>query len=752
MRPRRTLLLCFLLFAGLGESPSLVAQDAPPLRIGVILNEPLAFYEQQDYLQGILIESLEGMAANTGWQISYHPGSLAENLRNLETGEIDAIAGLARHQAPGEELEFSSESLLEVWGQVYVRPETELPSFFDLAGKPLALSRDNPHTRQLKELCNKFAIACQGVEVEGFEAVLQRVESGEAVAGLVNQLYARRHAPQYALQATPVLLEPLSMHLAVRAGTQAEILHAFDQAVAVWHGQANSLLQQSLAQWSAPLPARHSPLLLLWRKWGHWLAPFLPGVLLLGAAWFFGTRWRIRRHTAECRAQLEILGRSERQYRMLVESLPYGLQEADTQGVILFTNTAEHQIRRYGGGELIGKAMPDMAASEEEKTRFQAYLRRVLKEQPEPEPYYQKIVRKDGRIADLRWEWNYKRDERGNILGFFALVTDVTEIQSAKEKILAQHSSLKKTADERAADLREAYDDLLITAAVFESTAEGNLVTDLQGRIQTVNPALKLISGYPPEELLGRPLALLSAQRQAEKFHARLLEILAAKGQWQGEISNRRKSGQVYPAWLSINTVRNAQEQATHYVALLSDITRRKQYEQQIWRQANYDALTGLPNRNLFHRRLGQAIEEAAKDGHAVGLMFIDLDKFKEVNDTLGHDAGDELLKAATRRLSECVRKRDTVARMGGDEFTVILPHLENQEVAAEIARKILKQLDTPFEILGHGVNISGSLGIVIYPRHGENLATLLKHADIAMYRIKEAGRNGFCFYPGDAS
>lgn len=721
------------------------------VRVGLFDNQPVVFADDQQYIQGIYVEILEEIARIEGWRIQYKLGTLEQNIRRLREGSIDVIGGFPPHHDYQVYLESSQYYLTLTWGRVYLASRDSAETLLDLQNMRVAVVKDNPHTWQFRQQCRAFALECHYVEVSDYGEVFDALVGGRAEAGVINQFQANRYAGEYAVYPSPILLPPIHLGLSALKGSHRQILETFDRHVNQWRKNPQSYMNQIIERWTRELPRRKGflfiPANITWVHLRNGLLG-LAGIVLFMLLASRVLRHQVNKRLADIQGELDNLRRGERQYRILVESLPYGLQEADTRGNIVFTNSAEHQIRRYSPGELIGLSMPDMAASDTEKERFQAYLRRLVKEQPEPEPYYHKVVRKDGRIAELRWEWNYKRDEQGRVIGFIALVTDVTEIEQTKRQIVNRHGNLKRLAEERAADLADAYRDLLVTATVFESTTEAILVTNLEGGIHTVNPAFCRITGYSQAEIQGTPLIQLSAQRHAEKFYARLWQVLKKQGQWQGEVSNRRKDGEIYPAWLSINAVRDSHDEINQYVALLSDITKRKQYEKQIWRQANYDALTGLPNRNLFHRRLEQAINQAtAGKDQLAALMFIDLDRFKEVNDSLGHDAGDELLKAVTQRLRGCVRKSDTVARMGGDEFTVILPQLENREGAAKVAQAILEQLNQPFQILGHEVNISGSVGIVLCPRDGDNLITLLKNADIAMYRIKESGRNSYCFF-----
>ncbi len=286
-----------------------------------------------------------------------------------------------------------------------------------------------------------------------------------------------------------------------------------------------------------------------------------------------------------------------------------------------------------------------------------------------------------------------------------------------------------------------------LASAVFDGATEAIMVTDAEGNIQAVNPAFTGITGYSAEEVIGQSCSLLKSDRQGAQFYQDMWGALIDAGLWEGEIWNRRKNGEIYPQWLSISRITDESNRVSKYVALSHDITRRKQDELKVWKQANFDALTGLANRTLFRDRLDQALAHAHRNQARLCLMFIDLDRFKEVNDTLGHDLGDKLLQQAANRLESAVRADDTVARLGGDEFTVLLQDLSGADQAKTIARKLLDELKAPFRINGHDAYVSGSIGITLYPDDGEDVETLLKHADTAMYRAKTAGRNRYRFF-----
>jgi diguanylate cyclase (GGDEF)-like protein/PAS domain S-box-containing protein len=282
---------------------------------------------------------------------------------------------------------------------------------------------------------------------------------------------------------------------------------------------------------------------------------------------------------------------------------------------------------------------------------------------------------------------------------------------------------------------------------VFESTLEGIMITDTNSVILAVNPAFSKITGYTADEVIGKTPKILRSGRQDAAFYQEMWQTLKESGHWQGEIWNRRKSGEVYPEWLAIAAIRNEAGEINQYAALFNDITEQKKTEQQLVHLAYHDALTGLPNRLLFDDRLNMALAHAQRSGTMLAVMFLDLDRFKNINDGLGHSIGDKLLRAVAERLSRTVRQEDTVARMGGDEFTVLLPDISHVEDAVEVSEKILDVLKQPLQIDAHELFVTSSIGISIYPDDGDQAEALMKNADTALYRAKEAGRDNYQFY-----
>ncbi|MCK9799138.1 EAL domain-containing protein [Pseudomonas sp. MAFF 302030] len=279
-------------------------------------------------------------------------------------------------------------------------------------------------------------------------------------------------------------------------------------------------------------------------------------------------------------------------------------------------------------------------------------------------------------------------------------------------------------------------------ATVFESTAEGVLITDTRQHISAVNRAFSEITGYSENEALGHTPRLLASGLHDSAFYAAMWHQLTLEGHWQGEISNRRKNGEIYPSWLTINAVRNKDRFITHFVAVFADISSLKHAQARLDYQAHHDPLTGLPNRTLFESRLLTALNNQQENGGQGAVLFLDLDRFKHINDSLGHPVGDLLLKGIAVRLKEQLRDIDTVARLGGDEFIILLPGLQQASDADHIATKLLNCFNAPFQAGEHEFFISASIGSSLYPKDGCDVATLVKNADAAMYRSKAKGRN----------
>ena len=310
------------------------------------------------------------------------------------------------------------------------------------------------------------------------------------------------------------------------------------------------------------------------------------------------------------------------------------------------------------------------------------------------------------------------RDEAGNPLRMFGTVEPLPPLERHLDETLEQ--------------------------ALFTNALEGVMITDGDARILAVNPAFLEITGYSERELLGESPRLLRSGRHDRAFYDRLWSELLHDGRWIGEIWNRRRDGSLIPLWQTITAIRDAHGEVTHYVALCSDISTLMATQERLERLAFHDPLTGLPNRLLFRDRLDHALLRARREGHQVALLFVDLDHFKRVNDTFGHPAGDQLLRQVAQRLSAALRNEDTVARVGGDEFVVILEGLGDDTDVAEVAEQIIERFGEPLILGDERLLVSLSIGISLYPDDADDASKLLERADRALYRTKAGGRNGY--------
>ncbi len=333
-----------------------------------------------------------------------------------------------------------------------------------------------------------------------------------------------------------------------------------------------------------------------------------------------------------------------------------------------------------------------------------------------------RIIRPDGSERVVCQQAIVRVSDNGRALRMTGTLQDITEAKQ-KELLLRQ------------------------SATVYENTLEGVMITDRDLSILDVNPAFSQITGYSRQEIIGKNPRVLQSGKHDHHFYQQIHESIRVTGHWQGEIWNRRKNGDIYPEWLTISAVYDDQRVVTNYVGVFSDISQIKKSESDLEKLAHFDSLTGLPNRLLFLSRLDHAIENAKRSGAGVAILFIDLDNFKQVNDTLGHSTGDRLLLEVATRLKTCVRKSDTVARIGGDEFLVLLENQSSDNPAIDIAAKLVAACGKPFLLDGHEMMVTASIGISLFPRDGLDAETLMRNADIAMYQSKAEGKSCFHFY-----
>jgi diguanylate cyclase (GGDEF)-like protein/PAS domain S-box-containing protein len=319
-------------------------------------------------------------------------------------------------------------------------------------------------------------------------------------------------------------------------------------------------------------------------------------------------------------------------------------------------------------------------------------------------------------------------------------------IERKSRELYELNQALRAEIAERVAAERQ----LRIYAEVIRSTGEAVAVTDADGIIIDVNPAYESAIGLSREELIGTALYNVDLHDTLSESRRELWHALATEGRWSGEIVDRRSNGESFPSLAQVNTIWDENGKRAHFVCVSRDITALKRSEQQLQKLAFYDTLTKLPNRALFSDRLRVALAGAERQDQQLAVLYLDLDRFKEVNDTLGHMAGDQLLIELSGRIARCLRASDTLARMGGDEFNVLLTHVSGEAEVVAVAERILEAVDAPVRLGDQTIQVGVSIGLSIYPRDGEDANSLQKNADLAMYAAKESGRNRFCLFSPD--
>ena len=382
----------------------------------------------------------------------------------------------------------------------------------------------------------------------------------------------------------------------------------------------------------------------------------------------------------------------------------------------------------------------------EDRERIRLHLNRVYRERKpqvteailgvEPKRIWGKLHMRSLRITDERF--------------ILVLIEDLTAEKKYSQSLRKARDELDLRVQERTAELSKANEALLLASRVIASSNEAIIVTDFQANIVEVNEAFRQITGYSREDVVGKNPRAISSGRHAAQFWSSFWNELSKNGQWKGEVWNRRKNGDIFPSLLSVSAVPSDDGTVTHYVGIFSDITKAKESEKRLEQLAHYDPLTALPNRLLLRDRLNRALIRATRDKKAVAVMFLDLDGFKNVNDTFGHPVGDELLVRVSERLSQCVREDDTIARLGGDEFIIVMSDLSASHDATYAATRMLNALSKPFQVRGNEVFTSASIGISVYPSDGKAVDQLLQHADTAMFHAKAQGKNSFQFFSQD--
>ncbi len=430
------------------------------------------------------------------------------------------------------------------------------------------------------------------------------------------------------------------------------------------------------------------------------------------------------RDVTDARLAVESLRASEEQIRTILDNVLDAIITLDAHGVIKTFNQAARNIFGYEADEVVGKSI-NILMPEETAASHSAYLRNYVASSEKPEFGNREFVakRKDGTLFPVEIKIT-DMTVRGQVF-LVGIIRDVT---------------IRKQAEE----------NMRLSEEVFANSLEGIVVADRKKHILRANYAFSNITGYVVSDFAGKGLDQILSDQTDPALNRSIWQAVDRRGQWKGEISGSRKNGEHYRAWVAVSMVKDSDDQVSHYIVVINDITEIKEAQSKIHQLVNFDALTGLPNRSLFTDRLAQGIAQADRSKSKLALLRVDLDRFKSFNDTIGHGSGDQLLRRVAERLSENVRQCDTVARLSGDEFAVMLTNLSTDNDAALVSRKILSVFEQPFEVDEHEVFVTASVGVARYPNDASNSDELMKRAGAAMHHVKEHGRNAYRFYTDD--
>ncbi|SHL29678.1 putative bifunctional diguanylate cyclase/phosphodiesterase [Phytopseudomonas punonensis] len=443
-------------------------------------------------------------------------------------------------------------------------------------------------------------------------------------------------------------------------------------------------------------------------------------VLLTGALLYL----TINRHLRNQATIGMALRASEERLSLALSATEDGLWDWDLRNRSVYYSPGYHALLGMHEGELsTDREQWQELLHPDDRAPYQRALNDLL--QAEEDTSSEHSFRLRHRDGSYRWVLSRGRlqlDSLGRPARFIGTVKDVTQSRADADS------------------LRQA-------AAVFESTQEGVLVTDAQQTIVHINPAFSRITGYSEAEILGKHPTLLKSGRHDETFYQHLWHTLQTQGSWSGEVWNRRKDGEIYPQWQCIRAIQDANGLLSHYVAVFSDITVLKHSQHELDHLVHHDPLSGLPNRLLFSERVEHALQRAQRDARRGAVLVIDLDHFKHINESLGHNVGDMLLKAAGERLAEQIGTGATLARLGGDEFAVLSEDCGLAEQAGQLAQTLIDCLDEPFMLDGQELFISASAGVCLYPGDAQTVDQVLRNVDSALFKAKSSGRGGFAFY-----
>ena len=755
------------------------AVAARTVRVGIFDNLPMAAWDRESgQARGIFPELLEEIARREDWLLEYRPGTFTDCFAWLEEGAVDLVTGVGYSEERDWLYNFSRESVLSNWGQLLTRPGAKIDSFLDLQGKTVAIVPSSIFAtgpNGLRELARRLEIEVKFLEVADMSELLPAVIDGRVDVALANRFFLDRLAGDYRLKKSPVLVSPIELRFVFSLDADESLRHAVDRHLAALKAEPDSLYYRSLAHWIkedsvVTLPA--------------WLLPTavgIAGLLVLLAGFALATRFQVRRKTQELVLRGEELQReiTERQraeiaaqghmirYRGLFEGAAVSIWDEDLRGVRralsalraegiadLRAFLAEHPEKILAlAGEIqvndVNEASLRIFRAPGKKELIAA-LSQTFVEESLPvlaEALCALWAGAEGFSAEVAM----RALDGTRLTTFISLPIPHDEEAWSQVSVsildLTDYQETRKTLRQ----LERRHQTLV------EHSPVGIFYADRWGKCSYINRRGLAMLGMVQESALGD--GWLAAVHYEDRPRVEEAWRRACEACFPFKEDFRFDRGNGSLAWVMGEAVPERDEagETIGYIGTLAEITDRIAVEESLRRNeerlqyiAHHDQVTGLPNRVLFHSHLRRAIAEAQRSGRMAAILFLDLDRFKTINDSLGHEIGDQVLREVSARLSACIRKSDLVARFGGDEFVILLEDLRELKDIAHIAEKILRSLPPPIAIPPHVLHVTTSIGIALVPADGEDVDGLMKAADVAMYRAKEQGRNNFQFYTPD--
>lgn len=702
------LLIC-LFFYGMA---TLHAAEPKKLKVGIYENAPKIFTNNHGEPAGILVDLLDWIARKEGWELEYVACTWAECLEALRSGRLDVMPDVAYTDSRAEHLSFPQVPSLHSWSQVYRQQGIRIREVSDLAGKRIVVLNGSAQTETLAELLNGHRVTATVVHVDSLQEGFESVARGEADVAVANHFFGSVYAAKYGLVDSPIVFQPARLFYAVPKNQHQDVLAALDRHLVTLQSDPDSAYFEIMRTWRPESGIDKIPRNVLWGI----AAVF--GLLLSSLT----TAVYLRRKVF---VQTRNLRESEGKLTTILESVGSPIYIKDTEYRYTYVNRAVCDLLGKPVEEILGKRDTDLFEPEIAATFLKGD---------------RKVIEEGARITVEEVGTTDASASRRTFLSTKIPLTGADGRPYALCGISTDITDRKKTED-----------SLRIAAAVFHSQ-EAMFVTGQDTRLLDANEAFLRTTGFTEKSLSGKALPVVSADGSRENYWPTIWHEVQQQGKWQGEVCAHRKDETTFPAWLTLTAVRDEQSRATHYVGMLSDITQQRMDQEQITRLAYFDALTGLPNRQLLMDRMRHSLAALRRSTHASALLFIDLDNFKDLNDTRGHEMGDELLRQVGQRIMGCCRESDTVARVGGDEFIVLLDNAgKSEQEAADhvraVARKILKEIAVPYTVTGMAYRCTCSIGAYTFRTPDVSIEDLMRRGDLAMYEAKRSGRNTVCVF-----